>query len=292
MKKKINLILACSDLGVCVDGTSLGPEILCQEIDKKDINDIKIVKQDKEYVKDKSKANKEKNLDEINKVNEEIYMAVKDSLNNDCFPITIGGDHSIVIGSALASISKYDNLGIIWFDAHGDYHTLDTTETGNIHGLPFAVVTGYENRKLSLFHDKKYFDCKKAVVFGARDIDMPYELNNLKDAGVTIITTDDIKKYGIETMYKKAFDIASNGTNGIHISFDIDCIDPMIAPGVSVPVKDGLNLDELNSFMGYAVSNKELIKSIDVVEFNPLRDKDGVTKDIALGILNKIIKNI
>ena len=110
MKKKIDLILACSDLGVHVDGSCIGPEILFNNINKEDVNNIKIIKQDKEYIKEKNKENKKKNLDEINKINEEIYGVTKESLNNDCFPILIGGDHSVVIGSSLASIEKYDIL--------------------------------------------------------------------------------------------------------------------------------------------------------------------------------------
>lgn len=292
MKKKVDLILACSDLGVHVDGSRMGPEILCNNINKEDVNNIKIIKQDYEYVKEKNRDNKKKNIDEINRVNEEIYNEVRDSLNNDSFPILIGGDHSVVIGSSLASIEKYENMGIIWFDSHADFHTFDTTETGNIHGLPFAAITGYEKRNLSQFQNKKYFNFKNAVLFGARDIDRPYEFNNLIDAGVTIITTEDIKKYGMEVMCKKAFDIVTDGTNGVHISLDIDSLDPKVAPGVSVPVKDGLNLDELNCFIDYVLWNKELIKSFDLVEYNPMIDKDNITRDIAINILNKIIKNM
>ena len=114
---------------------------------------------------------------------------------------------------------------------------------------------------------------------------------NLKDAGVTIITTEDIKKYGINAMAEKAFNIASNGTNGIHISYDLDCIDCDIAPGVSIPVKNGINLEEAYGFVDCMIENKEKIKSIDLVEFNPLRDKEKITEKIATNILNKIIEN-
>ena len=214
------------------------------------------------------------------------------SLKNNMLPLTLGGDHSIAIASALASINKYNNLGIIWFDAHGDFHTFNTTSSGNIHGLPFAAITGYEKNLITDFHSGHYFNFKNAVLLGARDIDKPEEFNNLKDAGVTIITTEDIKKYGIDAMYEKAFSIASNGTNGIHISYDLDCIDCDIAPGVSIPVKNGINLDEAYGFVDYIIKNKEKIKSIDLVEFNPLRDKEKTTEKIATKILNKIIKNL
>ena len=93
-------------------------------------------------------------------------------------------------------------------------------------------------------------------------------------------------------MYQKAFSIASNGTKGIHISYDLDCIDCDIAPGVSVPVKNGINLDEAYGFVNYIIKNKEKIKSIDLVEYNPLKDKNKTTEKIASNILNKIIENI
>ena len=288
----IDLIAACSDLGVHVSGSQLGPDILINNINKNDINKIKKINYSKNYIKELDKNNFKKNLEEINIFNELLYNEVKSSLENHHFPITIGGDHSIAIASALASINKYNNLGIIWFDAHGDFHTFETTVSGNIHGLPFAVVTGYEKKLLTNFHNGNYYNCKNAVLFGARDIDEPYELNNLINAGITIITTQDIKKYGIEAMSKKAFEIASNGTNGIHISYDFDAIDSNIAPGVSTPVNNGLNLEDSYAFINYMIENKEMIKSIDLVEFNPLKDIDKITEKIASNILNKLIKNI
>ena len=292
--RKIDIIAACSDLGVHVKGSQLGAKTLINNINinKNNINKIKKIIYNNNYIKELDKNNLKKNLKQLNLFNENLYNEIKESLENTCLPITLGGDHSIAIASALASINKYNNLGIIWFDAHGDFHTFETTSSGNIHGLPFAAITGYEKKFLSEFHKGNYFNFKNAVLLGARDIDTPYELNNLKDAGVTIITTEDIKKYGIDAMYKKAFEIASNGTNGIHVSYDLDCIDCDIAPGVSIPVKNGLNLEEAYGFVDYMIKNKEKIKSIDLVELNPLRDKDKITEKIANNILDKLIKNL
>lgn len=290
--KNIDIIAACSDLGVHVKGSELGPDILINNIDKNNINKIKKIIYDNNYIKELDKNNKRKNLNELNIFNKKLYDEINNSLENNCLPITLGGDHSIAISSTLASINKYKKMGIIWFDAHGDYHTFETTTSGNIHGLPFAVATGYEKNLLTDFHNGNYFEFKNAVLFGARDIDKPDEINNLRNAGITIITTQDIKQYGMEAMCKKAFDIVSNGTEGIHISYDLDCIDCDIAPGVSIPVKNGLNLDEAYYFVDYIIKNKEKIKSIDLVELNPLRDRDKITEKIATNILNKLIKNL
>ena len=289
---KIDITAACCDLGVHVNGSNLGPEILLNNIDKTNINIITKLNYDNSKIKELDKNILKKNLNELNSFNEKLYNKTTKSLLNNKLPLTIGGDHSIAIASALASINKYNNLGIIWFDAHGDFNTFETTTSGNIHGLPFAAITGYEKNLITEFHNGNYYSFNNAVLLGARDIDEPYELDNLKKAGITIITTEDIKKYGFNAMYEKAFAIASNGTNGILISYDLDCIDCDIAPGVSIPVKNGINLEEAYGFVDYIIKNKEKIKSIDLVEFNPLRDINETTENIATNILNKLIKNL
>lgn len=290
---KIDIIAACSDLGVHIDGSSFGPITLLNSINDCNINNIKFVNiTDKNYKKSQIKNDLKKNLDQINLFNSELYKTVSDSLLDNCFPITLGGDHSIAIGSSLASIKKYNNLGIIWFDAHGDYHTFKTTISGNIHGLPLASITNFEKTLLKDFHSGNCYNPLNTVLLGGRDIDLPDELKNLKNAGVTIITTDEIHKYGIDEMAKKAFDIALKNTNGLHISYDIDVIDPILAPGVSVPAQNGINLEEAYGFVEYIIKNKEKIKSLDIVEFNPLMDINKKTEKIVLNILNKLIDKL
>ena len=288
--KNIDIIGACCDLGDHVDGANLGPEILEASINKENIHEIINVKP-KAITKEKELENKKKNLKWINEYNARLYGTVLNSLNNHMVPLTLGGDHCIAIASTLASAKKNGRLGIIWFDAHGDYHTFKTTISGNIHGLPLAAITYYEKELLTDFHGGEYYPPQNTVVLGARDIDLPDEMNNLKDAGVTIITTEDIRKYGMDAMYQKAFGIASNGTNGIHVSYDLDCIDPEIAPGVSVPAVNGVNIEEAYGFVDYIIKNKNIIKSMDVVEFNPTRDINHKTEKIANHIINKIIEN-
>jgi arginase len=285
---KINLIAACSDFGIHVDGSKLGPEILIKNSNVSNINKILTIHSNEGVAKELDINNKRKNLNEINFFNTKLYNTVLNSLNDDCFPITLGGDHSIAIASALASIKKYNNLGIIWFDAHGDFNTFKTTISGNIHGLPLAVITNYEKELLSSFHNGNYYNYKNTVIVGARDLDS-LELENLKNAGVTIFSTEDIKKYGTNTIYSQAFKIAGNGTNGIHVSYDIDVIDPIIAPGVSIPAIDGISVEEANCFVDFIHKNKNLVKSIDLVELNPLRDIDNKTQRIATNILNNLI---
>lgn len=288
--KNIDIIGACSDYGIHIDGTRLAPEILETYINKNNINIIKNVKA-KDMQKELEKNNNKKNLNIINLFNKDLYSEISSSLDNNMLPFILGGDHSVAIASALASIKKYNNLGIIWFDAHGDYHTFETTPSGNIHGLPFAVVTNYEKTLLSTFHNGNYYNPKNSVLVGGRDIDKPDEIKNLQEAGVTVFSTEDIKKFGAEKIYKKAFEIASSGTNGIHVSYDLDVIDPNIVSGVSVPAKDGINLEEAYLFVDYMIKNKEKIKSMDLVEFNPLKDSNKKSEKIATYIINTLLDN-
>lgn len=285
--KHINVIGACTDLGVHVDGAQFGPEELIKSINHKNINEI-ITLHYNPVVKEKDNDNKRKNIVELNNFNKRLYNIVLNTIENNKFPLTLGGDHSLVIASALASIKKQKNLGIIWFDAHGDYNTFDTTISGNIHGLPLAVIDHYEKNDLADFHTGNFYKPENTVIVGARDLD-PLEIENLKDAGVTVFTTEDIKEQGADVITRKAFQIANNCTNGVHISYDIDLIDPKVAPGVSIPAKSGINLDEAYLIADTILKYKEIIKSADIVEYNPMRDIDDKTKKITLTILNKML---
>lgn len=235
--------------------------------------------------------NEKRNLHSINEFNQELYNLVLNAIDKNEFPITVGGDHIVAIASSLASIQKYKNLGIIWFDSHGDYNTYETSVTGNLHGLPLAVATNYEKNILADFHNGPFYNTKNTVIVGGRDID-PWEWGNIIDAGVTVFSTNDIKEQGVEAICKKAFEIASNGTNGVHVSFDIDLIDPQVAPGVSVPADNGLTLEESYSIVDEITKYSDVIKSADLVEFNPIFDKNHATEEIGKNILNTWIEKL
>ena len=279
---KTTIVNACSDLGVKVNGSDKGPielNIFQNAVDK-------VITVEKENVeKELDEGNKRRNIVHLNKFNEELYNTI---VKEDNFVITIGGDHSIAIASDLASKKKHNNIGIFWIDAHSDYHNMDSTITGNIHGMPFATIDGENGSELSYFFDGEYFNPKKSVLIGGRDIESP-EYINLEKAGVKIFTTEDIKKYGVKKIMAEAYKIVK-GTDGIHISYDLDVIDPNIAPGVSVKAKDGITKEEAYEIVDEIISKKELLKSFDLVEFNPSLDIDDKTKEIAIYILNRIIE--
>jgi len=292
--RNIDIINANTDLGVGIDGACKGPDELTKGLKvQSNIRSIYKVYANEENKENKpeDRENKKKNLKQVNIFNAKLYDIVNNTIEKGNFPVTLGGDHSLVIASALASINKNKSLGIIWIDAHGDYNTFDTTITGNIHGLPLAAIDGYERRYLTDFHDGQFFDPKNTVIVGARDVD-PLEKENLKDAGVTVFTTEEVHEKGMKAIMEKAIEIAGKGKKGIHISYDLDVIDPKICPGVSVPAIDGINLDEAYEAVDSIIKNKNKIKSLDLVEYNPDKDKNNKTKIIAKTILESILNNI
>lgn len=280
---KITIVNACSDLGVKINGSDKGPI----ELNKfQNIVDKTITVKKENVQKELEDGNKKRNIKYVNKFNEELYNNI---INTDDFVITVGGDHSIAIGSCLASKKKHGNIGIFWIDAHSDYHNMDSTITGNLHGMPFATVDGENGNDLSYFFDGEYFDPKKSILIGGRDIEDP-EYINLEKAGVKVFTTEDIKKYGVKKIMEEAFDIVSD-LDGIHISYDLDVIDPEVAPGVSVKAINGINKEEAFEIVDETIKRIDIVKSFDLVEFNPNYDIEDKTKDIALSILKQIIES-
>ncbi len=288
---KTVVIGAGSDLGVHIDGASLGPVQLMNDIKSFYQGESELFIQDKDIIKSRNLSDRRKNEYEIDKYNTKLYNYIVEKMKSEYFPILVGGDHSVAAASALASSKIYDNIGIIWFDAHPDYNTFDTTVTGNIHGLTLAAITGYKNHELRYFHDGNIIQTSKAVVVGARSID-DWEKDNIKYSGITVFTDQDIKEKGLAAVVEEAFRIATERTKGVHISFDLDLLDPEIAPGVSVPEFDGLSENDALEINKLILKHLDQVVSYDLVEFNPLRDKDRKTEQIALNLLAQIIKGV
>ncbi len=288
---KTFIIGAGSDLGVHIDGAHLGPVQLMNDLKGFYKGENISLVQDKNIIKSRNLSDLRKNDYEIEKFNTKLYQTILEKIKDGYFPITIGGDHSVAIASALASAKTHENIGIIWLDAHTDYNTFDTTVTGNIHGLPLAAITGYKNGELRYFHDGNIIQPSKTVVVGARSID-DWEKDNIKYSGITVFTTEDIKQKGIEAIMEEAFRIAGEKTKGIHISYDLDLIDPEVAPGVSIPVFDGISEEEAMKINELIMKHLDKVVSYDLVEFNPLRDENRKTEQIAINLLAQIIRAI
>ena len=207
------------------------------------------------------------------------------------FPIVIGGDSSIIIPIALASSKVRENIGMILFSPYTNYNTFDTTVSGNINGMSLAAINGYKNNELRYYHDGNVIQPTKTVVVGARSID-DWEKDNVKYSGLNVFTSEDIKQKGLETVINEAFSIANERTKGVHISFDLGLLDPSVAPGVSIPEFDGLSEEEVMNINKLIIAHMKDITSYDLVEFNPLRDENRKTEQIALNILAQIINAV
>ncbi len=286
---KTIIVGAGSDLGVHIDGAHLGPVQLMNDLKGFYQGESISFIQREDIIKSRNLSDRRKNEYEIEEFNTPLYQAIVEKMKQDYFPILIGGDHSVVVASALASAKKNGDIGIIWIDAHTDYNTFETTITGNIHGLPLAAINGYKNHELRYFHDGNIIQPSKTVVVGARSID-DAEKDNLRYAGVTVFTTQDIKEKGVEKVLEEAFAIAGYKTKGIHISYDLDVIDPEVAPGVSIPEFDGISEEEAMQINEFILKRMNEVVSYDLVEFNPLRDLNRKTEQIAVNLLAQIIR--
>lgn len=280
---------AGSDLGVHIDGASLGPTQLVNDISTFYKGESMMFPQDPSIIKSRNLSDRRKNEFEIEKYNSKLYKSIVEKIKEEYFPILIGGDHSVAIASALASVKANIDVGIIWIDAHTDYNTFETTITGNIHGLPLAAITGYKCSELRSYHDGKIIQPSRCVIVGARSIDEK-EKDNVKYSGVTLFTTEDIREKGIEAVMDEAFKIAGYKTKGVHVSYDLDIIDPKVAPGVSVPEYDGITEEEAMKINEQIIKHMNDVLSFDLVELNPLRDINRKTEQIALNILSQIIR--
>ena len=209
------------------------------------------------------------------------------ALEQGLVPLFIAGDHSSVMGTASASGTFYDDLGLIWIDAHPDINTDQTTVTGNIHGMPVAALLGKGHKGLTtIFSDKLKVKPEHVVMLGLRDIDPP-EAEILKELNIKYYTYEEMKYKGIEECVRDAVAYLSSLSH-VHISFDIDVMDPELLPGVSVPVPGGFYEAEAFEIMDLLIRGLN-ISSYDIVEFNAEYDKNDRTVRFAQKLVNFIM---
>lgn len=285
------IIGAGSDLGVHIDGSSLGPVQLINDIKSFYNGETTTIMQEEDILKSRNLSDRRKNEYEVDEINTKIYNTIFEKEKENYFPIVIGGDSSITIPTALASSKVRENIGMILFSPYTNYNTFDTTVSGNINGMSLAAINGYKNNELRYYHDGNVIQPTKTVVVGARSID-DWEKDNVKYSGLNVFTSEDIKQKGLETVINEAFTIAKERTKGIHISFDLGLLDPSIAPGVSIPEFDGMSEEEVMNINKLIIAHMKDITSYDLVEFNPLRDENRKTEQIALNILAQIINAV
>lgn len=223
-----------------------------------------------------------KYVDDISLVCAEIYQRSLAALHAGALPLVLGGDHSLGAGSVAASAAwakESSNLpiGLLWVDAHGDMNTPDTSPSGNVHGMPLAALLGREPRELAIGAVHPAVSAEHTVLIGIRNLDSR-EKELVRSSGVHIFTMKDIDRQGVATVIEQAVRIASTGTAGIHVSFDMDVCDPSVAPGVGTPVRGGLNYRESHMVMEI-ISDSGRLTSLDLVEVNPTLDLRNTTAE-------------
>ena len=221
---------------------------------------------------------------DIARVCQKLYQTALASLHEGALPIVLGGDHSLGAGSVAASASwlrtRPQPLGLIWVDAHADINSPATSPSGNVHGMPLAALLGGEPLELArIGGPEAAVRPEHTVLVGIRNLD-DREKEIVKASGIHAYTMKDVDRLGIAGVMERALAAASDGTGGIHVSFDLDACDPSIAPGVGTPVKGGLDYREAHYVME-AVAESGRLVALDLVEVNPALDLRNTTAELA-----------
>ena len=227
---------------------------------------------------------RKKYIGEIATVCSALYEQSLAALREGGLPVVLGGDHSLGAGSVAASAAFARDLqkpvGLLWIDAHSDMNTPRSSESGNVHGMPVAALLGEEPAELAgIGGFAPKIRPERTVLIGLRNVDET-EKNLVRASGVHVFTMKDVDRLGIAAVIEQAIAIATRGTAGIHVSFDVDVCDPSIAPGVGTPVKGGLDYREAHMVMEM-LADSESVMAIDVVEVNPVLDIRNTTAVLA-----------
>ena len=225
-----------------------------------------------------------KYLDCIIPMGRRVSGAVSTAIQGGRFPLVLGGDHSLSIGSVRGA-ARLMKLGLLWIDAHADFNTAETTPSGNIHGMPLAALCGRGDARLVQLWDEALpvVDPQRVVVIGARDLD-PGEKANLQDAGVMVQSMEQIDRNGLVDVMEEAIERVSGDTQGIYLSFDMDSLDPRHAPGVGTPVPAGLTQREAH-LICEMVAETGRLAGMDMVEVNPILDIQNQTARLAMDLI-------
>jgi arginase len=222
-----------------------------------------------------------KYLEPIVQASEELASKVTAILQAQEFPLILGGDHSIALGSISGVAKVHQPLGVIWIDAHADFNTEETTPSGNVHGMILAALAGLGDKHLTHVGGwSPKLDKNRIVIIGARNLD-PGEQALLRANHIHVFTMSDIDRRSISAVMQEAIEIAGANNTPIHLSLDMDSLDPNEAPGVGTPVRGGLSYREAHFAMEMIADSGHLV-SMDVVEVNSILDRENATASLAV----------
>ena len=293
MKRKISIVGVPMWLGQTRYGTNLGPQgIRCAGL----MDRLKGIGQD---VVDegnlsigitgcfRQSGENIKNVKTLVDSSEKLAAKVSNIIQEGRFPLILGGDHSIAMGTLAGVAKHYKNIGVIWYDAHADMNTPETSPTGNIHGMPLAASMGLGHSALTNIGGYQgKVKPEHIVLIGARDVDKG-EQQLIEEKNIKMYTANDVKRLGMEVVIAEAVRYLSERCDGIHLSFDVDGIDPAEFPGVGTPVANGLSYKESLQAVRLLAAAENLI-SAEFVEVNPLLDKDDMTARLTVNLIGAL----
>lgn len=297
MDRPVHVVGAPTDYGASRRGVDMGPSAIryaglhgqleAAGIDCIDTGDLPVPRME-ERTDDGSLAGggRAKFLDETEDVCTRLADQVAETIADDAMPLVLGGDHSIAIGS-LAGAGRNHDIGTIWFDAHGDYNTPSTSPSGNVHGMPLAAALGKDQFADYPWAQSNGLNEENVVWIGLRDVD-DTESRDIRESAGTAYTMSDIDERGITDVVSEAIDIATDGVDGIHVSLDLDWLDPNEAPGVGTPVRGGVTYREAHSAMeliSEQVETHDDLFSLEFVEVNPILDQTNTTAELATELI-------
>ena len=294
INNRLSIIGVPIDLGAGTRGVNLGPDaIRYAGLEKRLVNigyeiedrgDIPVNRREAVTVE----GSNLKHLNVVADVNRKLCEEVSAAMSEGNFPLVIGGDHSIAIGTISGVLQHKKNLGVIWFDAHGDINTPETSPSGNIHGMPVAVLLGMGDESLTSIGGKDSVLKKENIVYiGSRDLDSG-ERKAMKELGIKVFTMYEIDDMGIKKVMEEAIRIAGEGTDGSHVSFDLDVLDPEVAPGTGTKVPGGMGYREAHYALELIAKTEKLV-SAEFVEVNPLLDHENMTAKATVALAGSLL---
>ena len=291
--RAISIIGLPMDLGQTRRGVDMGPSaIRCAGVVERleelqfDVNDLGDIIIGRPGNPNEPGSNL-KNLSLVAKGNEQLAARVDKIIEEDSFPLILGGDHSIAIGTLAGVAKHYDNLGVIWFDAHGDLNTEETSPSGNIHGMPLAVSLGLGHPDLvNLYGYEGKVKPENIVIIGARSLDEG-EKELIRKMGIKVFTMHEIDRLGMTKVMEDTIAYLKEKTDGVHLSLDLDGVDPAEAPGVGTPVIGGISYRESHLAMEM-LAESSIITSAEFVEVNPILDERNKTAVVAVALMGSL----
>lgn len=290
MSKTIRVIGAPVDLGASRRGTDMGPSAMRAAGLHSRLRSLGYEVEDAGNVhapEMEQQANADDGLryaDEILHACTHLADLVAQAVEDGATPLVLGGDHSVAIGTQAGLGRHSKDRGLIWFDAHADFNTHETSPSGNIHGMPVSAALGIGHKRLADFdRPGAKLPPENVCLVGLRDVD-PREAELLAASGVTYFTMRDIDELGMRKVVEKAMEVAGKANDGVHLSFDLDAVDPQWAPGTGTKVDGGLTFREAHLALEM-LADWGRITSLEFVEVNPLLDTGNQTGKFAVGLI-------